>query len=47
MSSTAWTARTPHGHGGKRAGDVVRIGKAMTRAVLAAGAFPREIFAAR
>jgi hypothetical protein len=27
--------------------DVVRIGKATTRAVMAAGAFPREIFAAR
>lgn len=33
--------------GEQRAEDVVRIGKAMTRAVLAAGAFPRDIFAAR
>jgi hypothetical protein len=33
--------------GEQRSEDVVRIGKAMTRAVLAAGAFPREIFAAR
>ena len=33
--------------GEQRTEDVVRIGKAMTRAVLAAGAFPREIFAAR
>jgi hypothetical protein len=33
--------------GERRTEDVVRIGKAMTRAVLAAGAFPREIFAAR
>jgi len=33
--------------GERRTEDVVRIGKAMTRAVLTAGAFPREIFAAR
>src|SRR3984885_1849979 len=33
--------------GERRTEDVVRIGKVMTRAVLAAGAFPREIFAAR
>jgi hypothetical protein len=33
--------------GEERTEEVVRIGKAMTRAVLAAGAFPREIFAAR
>jgi hypothetical protein len=33
--------------GERRTEDVARIGKAMTRAVLAAGAFPREIFAAR
>lgn len=36
-----------HYLGEERSEDVVRIGKAMTRAVLAAGAFPREIFAAR
>jgi hypothetical protein len=41
-------AAAPWDHlGEQRAEDVVRIGKAMTRAVLAAGAFPREIFAAR
>jgi hypothetical protein len=33
--------------GERRTEDVVRIGKAMTRAVLAAGAYPRDIFAAR
>lgn len=41
-------AAAPWEHlGEQRTEDVVRIGKAMTRAVLAAGAFPREIFAAR
>jgi len=41
-------AAAPWQHlGERRTEDVVRIGKAMTRAVLAAGAFPREIFAAR
>jgi len=35
---------TPPWHylGEQRSGDVIRIGKAMTRAVIAAGAFPRE-----
>ena len=34
--------------GERRTEDVVRIGKAMSRAVAAAGAFPREgVFAAR
>jgi hypothetical protein len=41
-------AAAPWEHlGEQRTEDVVRIGKAMTRAVLGAGAFPREIFAAR
>lgn len=41
-------AAAPWDHlGEQRTEGVVRIGKAMTRAVLAAGAFPREIFAAR
>jgi hypothetical protein len=41
-------AAAPWEHlGEQRAEDVVRIGKAMTRAALAAGAFPRDIFAAR
>jgi hypothetical protein len=41
-------AAAPWEHlGEERTEEVVRIGKAMTRAVLAAGAFPREIFAAR
>jgi hypothetical protein len=41
-------AAAPWEHlGEQRTEDVVRIGKTMTRAVLGAGAFPREIFAAR
>ena len=41
-------AAAPWEHlGEQRAEDVVRIGKAMTRAALAAGAFPRDLFAAR
>jgi hypothetical protein len=41
-------AAAPWEHlGEKRTEEVVQIGKAMTRAVLAAGAFPREIFGGR
>jgi len=41
-------AAAPWQHlGEQRTEDVIRIGKAMTRAVIAAGAFPREgVFAA-